>query len=145
MNDKNTYLEAYNGKLIGVRKWDDLDNLWDVMRGMAGQGWYVYAIGEEPPSEPVPAKKLLQFIAEIDELLRKEHDETYCGIVYLDDKETPGFIKIYDPNNLGTACGSSDTPPLPGWTLSKQAPADLPRAFPPPNNRRRWWSKLFGS
>lgn len=144
MNDKNPYLEAYNGKLTGVRKWDDLDALWDVIRGMAGQSWYVYAIGEEPPSEPISAKKLLQFIAQIDALLRKEHDETYCGIVYLDDIEAPGFIKIYDPNNLGTACGSSDAPSLPGWTLSKQVPVDLPQAFPPPNNRRRWWRKLFG-
>jgi hypothetical protein len=144
MNDKNAYLKAYNGKLTGVRKWDDLDDLWDVIRGVAGQGWYVYAIGEEPPSEPISAKNLLQFIAQIDELLRKEHGETYCGIVYLDDKEAPGFIKIYDPNNLGTVCGSSDTPSLPGWTLSKQAPVDLPQAFPPPGNRRRWWRKLFG-
>ena len=144
MNDKNAYLKAYNGKLTGIRKWDDLDDLWDVIRGVADQSWYVYAVGEEPPSEPISAKNLLQFIAQIDELLRKEHDETYCGIVYFDDKEAPGFIKIYDPNNLGTVCGSSDAPSLPGWTLSKQVPVDLPQASPPPGNRRRWWRKLFG-
>ncbi len=111
---------------------------------MADQGWYVYAIGEEPPAEAVSAEKLRQFIVQINELLRREHDEDYCGIVYVDDKEEPSFIKIYDPNNLGTVCGSSDSPSLPGWTLSKQVPADLPLAFPPPGNRRRWWRRFFG-
>ena len=144
INNKQTYLEAYNGKLLGVRKWEDLDAFWEVIRGMADQGWYVYAIGEEPQGEAVSAEKLLQFIDQIDELLRREHDENYCGIVYVDDKDKPSFIKIYDPNNLGTACGSSDAPSLPGWTLSKQVPIDLPLAFPPPGNRRRWWRRLFG-
>ncbi len=143
-NDKDTYLEAYNGKLIGLRKWSDLDDLWRVMRGVADQGWYVYAVGEQPPNETVPAEKLLQFISQMDELLRRDHGEDYCGIVYVDEKHEPSFIKIYDPNNLGMVCGSSDAPPLPGWTLSKQVPVDLPQAFPPPGNRRRWWRRLFG-
>ena len=144
MNKDKTYLEVYNGQLFGIRKWEGLDALWEIVCGMADQDWYIYAIGEAPPGEAVSAEKLMQFIVQIDELLRREHDEDYCGIVYVDDKDEPGLIKIYDPNNLGMVCGSSDAPPLPGWTLSRYVPVDLPKAFPPPGNRRRWWRGLFG-
>jgi hypothetical protein len=144
MNQNNPYFKAYNGKLIGIRKWEDLDDLWVTMRGVAAQGWYVYAVGEAPPREPVLAEKLNAFMIEINALLRREHEEDYCGIVYVDDVETPRFVKIYDPNNLGVVCGFSDAPPLPGWTISKQVPVDLPEAFPPPGNRRRWWRRLLG-
>jgi hypothetical protein len=77
-------------------------------------------------------------------LLRREHDEKYCGIVYADDLQSPSFIKIYDPNNLGVSCGYSDNPPLPGWVLSKIQPVDLQSTQVVPKNRQRWWRALFG-
>ena len=108
----------------------------------AAGGWYVYAIGAEPPVATVSADKLQEFIAEIDVLLRKEHGEDYCGIVYTDSFEQPAFVKIFDPHNLGVSCGYSDNPPLPGWILSKLQPIDL-NAPSLPGNRRRWWQRLF--
>jgi hypothetical protein len=86
---------------------------------------------------------LNRFITEIDNLLRSEHDEKYCGIVYADDLQAPSFVKIYDPHNLGVSCGYSDNPPLPGWILSKLPPVDLPAAQHVPKNRKRWWRALF--
>ncbi len=86
---------------------------------------------------------LERFIDEIDALLREQHAEAYCGIVYADNPTDPGFIKIYDPDNLGVVCGFSDNPPLPGWVLSLTAPVDLPTALPPPKGRSRWWQRLF--
>ena len=83
------------------------------------------------------------FVTEIDKLLRKEHDEDYCGIVYADAPSAPTFIKIYDPNNLGVSCGYSDNPPLPGWVMSLIPPVDLPAAQAP-KARRHWWQQLFG-
>jgi len=44
----------------------------------------------------------------------------------------------------GVSCGFSDNPPLPGWVLSRLQPCDLPSTRIVPNNRRRWWKKLFG-
>ena len=71
-------------------------------------------------------------------------DAAQRGIVYVDDKTTPGFVKVYDPNNLGHVCGSSGAPPpLPGWILSKLQPIDMEAAMPPPGNRKRWWQKIF--
>jgi len=100
-------------------------------------------VGEAPPQEPVTGGQLQQFIDELDALLRKDHDEAYCGIVYVDDPDEPGMIKVYDPNNLGAVCGSSGARVLPGWVLSTMPPEDLQAALPPPGNRRRWWRRLF--
>ena len=120
-----------------------MDALWARVRERP-EGWFVYAVGEPPPAAPAPAVDLLRFVDEIDRLLRREHDEDYCGIVYADDPKAPAMIKVYDPNNLGVTCGYSDNPPLPGWVLSRLAPVDLEAATQPAAGRRRWWSRLFG-
>jgi hypothetical protein len=81
----------------------------------------------------------------MDALLRREHTEDYCGVVYVDNKTQPSFIKIFDPNNLGTSCSIGLAAPLPAWTLSKIPPIDLPAAFPQTGSRKRWWQQLFNS
>lgn len=139
------FTQAFRGSFIGILRWPQLDELWETIRKGDTQNWYVYAIGEEPPEEVADREKLLQFINEIDKLLHAEHDEDYCGIVYVDDRSDPTFIKIFDPNNLGVSCGFSNNPPLPGWTLTRMKPEDLEHAFPPPGNRKRWWQRLFGT
>ncbi len=137
------YLAAFRGSFTSALRWPQLDALWERLRAKP-EGWYVYAVGEAPPAEPASAEAFLDFLTEIDRLLRAEHDEDYCGIVYADDPQDPSMVKIYDPNNLGVVCGYSDNPPLPGWVLSRIPPVDLEAERPPPNNRRRWWRKLFG-
>jgi len=138
------YLKTFQGGFSGILRWPQLDALWDTLRHDTDGGWYVYAVGEPPPEVPSSPQDLNRFIAEVDALLRRDHETDYCGIVYADDRERPSFIKIYDPNNLGVVCGSSEAAPLPGWTLSKLKPLDLPGALLPPGNRRRWWQRLFG-
>jgi hypothetical protein len=137
------YLRAYNGRLKGVLRWPDLDAVWTQLQRHGDDDWYVYAVGEAPPTAPASREQFERFLAEIRQLLLDEHREDYCGIVYADDHERPSFVKIFDPNNLGTACGSSAVPPLPGWTLSRVAPDNLKHAFPQPGDRRRWWQKIF--
>jgi hypothetical protein len=143
MNTQNDYLLAFKGSFTSALRWHQLDDLWQVLNQDAAGGWYIYAVGEAPPHQPVDGEGLSRFVTGIDELLRREHDEKYCGIVYADDLKSPAFIKIYDPNNLGVSCGYSDNPPLPGWVLSKIPPVDL-MALKPPNNRKRWWQALWG-
>ncbi|MGB5253048.1 MAG: hypothetical protein WBN68_10020, partial [Sedimenticolaceae bacterium] len=111
------FLVAFRGSFTSALRWPQLDALWQRMR-VQPAGWYVYAVGEPPPSSPATADDLLRFIDRMDALLRAEHDEDYCGIVYADDPAVPRMIKIYDPANLGVSCGYSDNPPLPGWVLS---------------------------
>jgi len=136
---------AFRGRFENILRWEQLDELWEVLAGDAGGGWHIYAVGEEPPAQPVTGELLQKFLVEIGELLRREHDEPYCGIVYTDSTTAPAFVKIFDPNNLGVSCGYSDNPPLPGWILSKLPPVDLNASFPLPGNRRHWWQRLFAS
>lgn len=137
------FLVAFRGSFTSALRWHHLDALWATLRKAAGDGWYLYAVGEAPPETISTAEQVETFLTEIDELLRAEHDEDYCGIVYADDLRQPGFIKIFDPNNLGVSCGYSDNPPLPGWVMSKIRPSDLAAARAQSGNRRRWWRRLF--
>ncbi len=137
------YLQAFRGSFTSALRWHHLDDLWQRLRE-APEGWFVYAVGEEPPAEVLNTEDFLAFLDGVDTLLRDEHDEDYCGIVYADDLQEPSMIKIYDPNNLGVVCGYSDNPPLPGWVLSHIPPVDLQADRPLPNNRKRWWRRLLG-
>ena len=134
---------AFKGKFYGVLKWDQLDDLWKKIKKSKKEGWYVYAIGDEPPTELVKGKALETVANEINTLLRREHDEDYCGIVYTDSLTTPSFIKVFDPNNVGTSCSIAKTPPLPGWTISKLPPTDLLAPMKQTAKRKRWWDKMF--
>lgn len=138
----NAFLRAFHGSLTSALRWSDLDTFWDVLRARAAEGWYIYALGEAPPQAPVNADKLREFIIAMDALLRKEHQEEYCAIVYADDLQAPTLVKIFDPNNLGVSCGSSDNPPLPGWVLSLHPPVDIV-AMAHTASRKRWWQKIF--
>ena len=140
---EDPFLQAFRGSFVSALRWHQLDALWQALQGRAELGWYIYAIGEPPPRSPSSAEHLRTFITEIDTLLRREHGEDYCGIVYADDHSAPAFIKIYDPHNLGVSCGYSDNPPLPGWVLSLLPPCDLPMTQRLGRGRRRWWQGLF--
>jgi hypothetical protein len=144
MNEQasDAFRAAFKGRFENVLRWQQMDALWDVLAQEADGQWYIYAVGEPPPTEPASADRVRQFLSEIASLLRAEHDEDFCGIVYADSMDKPTFVKIFDPNNLGVSCGYSDNPPLPGWILSKLSPVDLNATAPLPGNRRRWWQRL---
>lgn len=135
------YVLAFQGGFTSTLRWPQLDALWERLRD-SPSGWFLYAVGEEPPSQPSGEPDFLHFLEEIDALLRREHNEDYCGIVYADSLQQPTMVKIYDPNNLGVSCGYSDNPPLPGWVISRLKPADL-HATRQAAGRRRWWQRVF--
>ncbi len=143
MSVQDAYLAAFRGNFTSTMRWHDLDAFWETLKGHSDDNWFIYAVGEVPPESTAEKAYFLKFIDRIDELLHKEHDEDYCGIVYADNKEAPEFIKIFDPNNLGVTCGFSDNPPLPGWILSRLQPIELESALNPPKNRQRWWQQIF--
>ena len=142
---EHSFMEKFQGRLIGILRWEQLDELWATIQAGNTDDWYIYHIGDTPPLTTCKPEQLHRFVEEVDKLLRHDHDEDYCGIVYVDDKTTHGLVKIYDPNNLGHVCGSSGDvpPPLPGWIISKIQPIDLETAMPPPGNRKKWWQKIF--
>ena len=141
--EESVFAARLRGGFSNVLTWDQLTALWDIVRAVP-EGWYIYAIGEPPPDEPADAATLGRFVAEIDTLLRREHREDYCGIVYADDRSAPTFIKIFDPHNLGSSCGSSGVTTLPGWLLTRMRPEVLQDTRILPESRKRWWHALFG-
>ncbi|QTR46764.1 hypothetical protein J9253_02075 [Thiothrix litoralis] len=143
MSETHPFLQAFRGSFSGVLRWPQLDALWEKVLATPTDSWYVYAVGENPPTTTQTSDSLSNIVRELDELLHREHDEDYCGIVYVDNLQQPTYIKVFDPNNLGSTCGSSGNPPLPGWIFSQIPPINLPAAFPQPTNRRHWWQKLF--
>jgi len=139
------FSSAFRGRFCNLLTWDSLDALWQTLRAETGAGWYIYAIGMPVPEQPASAAALRRFIDAVDALLRHDHREDYCGIVYVDNPQAPTLIKIFDPHNLGTSCGSSKNPPLPGWVLSRLPPEPLDDKRPLPASRQRWWRELWGT
>jgi hypothetical protein len=74
-------------------------------------------VGEVAPTLPLDADTLGRLVDEVDALLRREHQHNFCGIVYVDSREQPRFIKIFDPHNLRSSCTCSATPIAPRWPL----------------------------
>jgi hypothetical protein len=142
-SDDSPFLRAFRGSFIGALRWHQLDGLWGALHRRADAGWYIYTVNEAPPREAASPEQLGAFIQEMDALLRRQHTEDYCGIVYADSLETPSFVKIYDPTHLGAVCGCSASPPLPGWVLSLLAPLDLTATLPFRSVHKRWWRRLF--
>lgn len=134
---------TYRGAFSNLLRWHDLDAFWQVLRESATQQWYIYFTEQAPPEKPASAEELLAFIDEIDKSLRKEHAEDYCGIVYVDDRSTPAYIKIYDPANLGVVCGISREPIFPGWIISTLPPRPLAQLPPLPEQKTSWWRRLI--
>jgi len=143
MVSNDTFYKAFRGNFSSLLSWQQLDEFWNVVRQRADAGWYIYAIGTPVPAQPVTPGAVAKFITEVDALLRNDHHEDYCGIVYADNKENPTLIKIFDPNNLGVSCGFSNNPPLPGWVLSLIPPQPLESKRPLPAGRHRWWQALW--
>ncbi len=136
------FQRALHGMLYGVMSWDHLTQFWEKVD--TGTGWYLYAVGTEVPVQPADAGHVKKFMADIDALLRREHQEDYCGIVYADNLDKPSFIKIYDPKHLGSSCGSSKPPLLPGWVMSLAPPSALNPSVVP-QSRKRWWQGFLDS
>lgn len=138
----SSFQQHYKGRFINMLRWHQLDELWENVKAQAN-GWYIYFVGETIPSTPVETTVLNQFIQEVDKLLRTDHDYDYCGIVYVDDKETPLMIKIFDPNNLGAVCGTSGSVVPPRWLLTRIPPESIVDEAPTSVNHKYWWQRLF--
>jgi hypothetical protein len=138
-----TFDAAFRGNFASLLSWESLTDFWTTLRATADEGWYLYAVGMPLPQAPSTGTDVLTFIDAVDRLLRHDHREDYCGIVYVDSREHPTLIKIFDPNHLGVACGFSKHPPLPGWIMSRIPPTPLHDRRVLPMGRQRWWNALW--
>lgn len=137
----SAFQTKFDGMLYGLRSWEQLNEFWRALDRQAI--WYLYAVGLDLPQHPVTVTQLETFIERIDALLHKEHQESYCGIVYVDDVQAPTFVVIYDPSNLGVSCGSSKNRVMPGWVMCQTPPELVADRVVIPNNRKKWWNELL--
>lgn len=121
--------------------WAQWDELQEKLR-QDKEPWYVYFVHGAPPQTPVSGPIFSEVLAGIHSLLRKEHRESYFGIAYVDNLQTPSLVKIYDPNHLGSSCGSGGSAVPPGWIISKWPPVAI-LGNPLTENRKRWWHSLI--
>ena len=142
MNEQiDPFYKTYRGAFSSLLRWHEVDAFWALLREQAGAGWYVYTIGKNPPAKTASVEELCRFIEEIDARLRREHEEDYCGIIYVDSKTEPTYIKIYDPKNLGVVCGIGREPIPPGWIISKLAPRSIEELPPQGEQAQGLWQR----
>ncbi len=139
---RSEFLALFFGGFIGVLRWVQLDSLWQTVLAN-DSGWYIYFLAETPPTNFAEPARVQKFVAEVDRLLRTEHDYDYCGVVYVDNRDHPRMIKIFDPGNLGSACGPGQSVVLPRWVMSRIQPEPLLTSEQIPKGRKRWWQRLF--
>lgn len=141
-HDHTEFDRLYNGLLFSLMSWEQLEAFWGKIDRNAG--WHLYAVGEALPEKAADAEATARFLREIDALLRRDHHEDYCGIVYTDNLDSPSLIKIYDPNNLGSSCGGSGKHTIPpGWVMSRVPPREIAHGGVVAANRKRWWQAFL--
>jgi hypothetical protein len=128
--------------LHGMLHWSQLEALWARVRAQP-EGWYAVVAGDPWPAEPLDARGLLRWLDDIDATLRREHTQSYCGVVYADDPAAPAYVKIFDPRAMGSFCSCSQEPTPPRWVLSRRRPVAAPAAAGAADRPRRapasWW------
>ncbi|BBB24261.1 conserved hypothetical protein [Isorropodon fossajaponicum endosymbiont JTNG4] len=122
------YIERLKGRFIGIMQWDDYHALFDKLNSNPND-WYLYDTLKVAPKAVVNASEFIDTLSDIKKVIKSEHQERYCGIVYTNDLDSPDFVKIFHPNNLGKVCGSGENPPIPRWLLSKDKPMDIETEF----------------
>ncbi|CAC9580802.1 hypothetical protein [uncultured Gammaproteobacteria bacterium] len=136
------YLAQFQDRFIGIMQWEDCHALFEKLSNNSND-WYLYNTSKVVPKTVVNANDFLNAINNIKKVIKSEHQERYCGIVYTNDLNNPDFVKIFHPNNLGKSCGSSENPPIPQWLLSKIKPIDIIKRFDFPPEKEGFISKYF--
>ncbi len=126
------FWRAYQGRATGLLHWQDVDALWPLL-ATCPEGWYVYNLEGPPPDTTLAAAEFIAFLPRAEALVNTRRDRSHSGAIYIDNRETPAFIKIFDPANMGTSCGGDHDMIFPHYLLSKLKPE--PRPTPAPKKK----------
>lgn len=134
------YWRAFRGRFSGILSWDGFDGFWAALAG-APEGWFVFDPRGAAPDAPLPGEDFATFLGEARTVLEARRGLGHCGVVYADDLAAPGFVKLFDPTDMGSSCSIGGAPVLPRWVLSRIAPDPLPVPEPP---RTGLMARVFG-
>ena len=134
------FWRAYGGRFAGLPSWPGFDAFWARLAASGG-AWYVFDPAGDAP--PAPSPDFAAALAEARACVEQVRSRGFCGAVFADDLETPGFVKVFDPYRMGGVCGGSGGRILPRWVFSRIPPDPLPlRAAPAA--RKSLLSRLIG-
>jgi hypothetical protein len=120
----------YLSRSSGILHWQDMDAFWPQMQATTG-AWYVFDPREDAPETPLSGAALQAELAAAQTLVYSRRDLPMSGAVYVDNREAPAFIKVFDPANMGSSCSCSTEPVMPRYIFSRARPDSLPLAPPP--------------
>ncbi len=125
------FWNAYQGRFSGLLQWKDVDALWQDLPETGGK-WYVFDTSENVPAEPANPAAFQATLHAAELLVNSRRDRSHSGAIYIDNRENPQLVKIFDPVNMGTSCSCSTEPIYPRYILSRIKPDPIPTPAPPP-------------
>ncbi len=123
------YWNRFQGQFFGVLRWNDMETLWQSLHA-SPENWYVYPVSDAAPDAFAGKQDFAQFLDAAEAVINKRRDRPSCGSIYVDDMREPAYIKIFDPEKMGTSCSCSSDPVLPRWIVSRMKPDSLPPPQP---------------
>ena len=114
----------------GILHWEDMDAFWPQMQATTGD-WYVFDPSKDAPVAPVSGADWQAALEEAQTLVYSRRELPKSGAVYVDNREDPAFIKVFDPSHMGSSCSCSTEPVMPKYIFSRARPDSLPLAPPP--------------
>lgn len=123
------FWRLYQGRASGLLHWPEVDAFWATL-SQTPSGWYVYDLETPPPENPHSPADFSTALKAAQSLVNARRDRSHSGAIYIDNRETPAFIKVFDPSNMGTSCGGAHDMIFPRYIFSKAKPE--PRPAPPP-------------
>lgn len=124
------FWRQYQARTSGILSWADLDAFW-VELAASGQDWYVFDPFTDPPESPATADVFKTTLLTAEVLVNQRRDRSHSGAVYVDDRNAPTMVKVFDPVHMGSSCGCSGEAILPRWIFSHIKPDPLPVPEPP--------------
>ncbi len=120
------FWNAYRGRFSGILTWPDFDALWEKLANAPG-GWFVFDPEGAAPDAALGDEAFQDVLKEARALVEQRRaSEGHCGAVYVDNREAPSFVKVFDPLHMGSSCSIGTAPILPRMIFSHMRPDPLP-------------------
>ena len=121
------FWKLFLSRSSGILHWEDMDAFWPQMQATTGE-WYVFDPSQDAPVAPVSGAGWQAALDAARALVYTRRELPMSGAVYVDNRKTPAFIKVFDPSNMGTSCSCSTEPVMPKYIFSRARPDSLPLA-----------------
>ncbi len=138
---ESDFWQLFSKRASGILQWSDMDAFWAELKHTGGQ-WYVFDPSQDAPEMPLSGNELQVALDTAQTLVNQRRELPMSGTVYVDNRETPTFFKVFDPANMGSSCSCSTEPVMPRYIFSQIKPDSLP--FAPPPAKPGLFSRLTG-